>query len=185
MNFLSNTVVIVWSNVKSYSGLFVYKKRIYDEVFIGETGLNIDFSSFELINEKIDFAESFKKLLVHHLRSLLQHVYDTSYDNVDVSQPQQPGEPARTTWSSHLFKKFHDLIEKIVLLSRACVRNADTKFTQVVSQKLRQAVVSQNMVNSPMFYGIFENFIQTQVQQTLTGKHWILQRLLFTKQFCG
>lgn len=146
---------------------------MYSEVFIDENGLGIDFSTFELTNERINFAESFRKLLMHYLRVMLEHVFDTSYDNVDTtSQPQQAGEThvAPTTWSSVLFKKFYELIEKMVLLSRACVRNADVKFTQVVTQKLRQAVVSQNMASNPMFFGIFENFIQTQVQQTLTGK---------------
>lgn len=145
--------------------------RMYNEVFVDENGLSIDFSTFELNNDRIDFGQSFRKLLVHHLRVMLEHVFDTSYDSVDTtSERQEAGEHvAPTTWSSVLFKKFHELVEKMVLLSRACVRNADVKFTQVVTQKLRQAVVSQNMANNPMFFGIFENFIQTQVQQTLSG----------------
>lgn len=144
--------------------------RMYNEVFIDENGLSVDFSAFELTNDRINFAGSFRKLMTHHLRIMLRHVFDTSYDAVEMPA-QQPGESeaGRTTWSSLLFKKFYELIEKMVLLSRACVKNADTKFTQVVTQKLRQAVVSQNMASNPMFFGIFENFIQTQVQHTLTG----------------
>lgn len=166
-------LILIWSlNMDDFNMDIYYKTRMYNEVFIDENGLSIDFSTFELNNERIDFGESFRKLLVHHLRIMLEHVFDTSFDSVDTtSERQEAGEHAApTTWSSVLFKKFNELVEKMVLLSRACVRNADVKFTQVVTQKLRQAVVSQNMANNPMFFGIFENFIQTQVQQTLSGK---------------
>lgn len=144
-------------------------ERMYREVFIDQNGLNIDLTQFELIDSKVDFPASFENLIKHHLKILLKHVYDTTYDDVTYSGTNSISEPGRSTWSSILFKKFNDLIEKIVLLSRFCVKNADSKFTQVVTQKLRQAVVSQNMVNNQMFFNIFENFIQTQVQQTLTS----------------
>lgn len=146
--------------------------RMYQEVFIDENGLNIDLGQFELTDPKLDYSKSFEKLLKHHLRGLLNHIYDTTYD--EVTTTAQPGESAATrtqrdTWSSVLFKKFHELVEKIVVLSRFCVKNSDAQFNTLVTQKLRQAIMSQNMVNNPMFMGIFDNFIQTQVQQTLSG----------------
>lgn len=144
--------------------------RMYQEVFIYENGLNIDLGQFELNDSKLDYAKSFEKLMKHHLRGLLNHIYDTSYDEVTAPTDSSAARAERTTWSSLLFKKFHELVEKIVVLSRFCVKNSDAQFTTVVTQKLRQAIVSQNMVSNPMFLSIFDNFIQTQVQQTLSGK---------------
>jgi len=39
----------------------------------------------------------------------------------------------------------------------------------VVTQKLRQAVMSQSIANNTMFYSIFENFVRSQIQNTLSG----------------
>jgi len=147
--------------------------RIYSEVFIDASGLNINLEQFELTDPNIDFPKSFEKLIKEHLRRMLLHVYDTTWDNVTSPPSTAPGgsQPQQEqTWSSLLFKKFHEMIERLVMLTRFSIRNADAQFTQIVTQKLRQAVISQSMVNNPMFLNIFDNFIQTQVQQTLTGK---------------
>lgn len=143
---------------------------MYNEVFIAEAGLGIDLTLFDLIDTNIDFTKSFEKLLKHHLMILLRHVYDTTYDHVATPPTSTAtSQEAPTTWSSILFQKFHQLVEAIIKLARLSIRNADVHFTNMVTQKLRQAVVSQNMVNNPMFFGIFDNFIHTQVQQTLVG----------------
>ena len=136
--------------------------RLYSDIFIDVNGLHIDLSQFDLSDNRIDFAKSFEKLIKHHLRVMLKHVFDAKYD----TENQDPNEP---TWSAVLFKNFHNLVNQLVTLSRICLKNADSQFTVVVTQKLRQAVISQNISNNSMFYGIFENFVRTQVQQTLAN----------------
>jgi hypothetical protein len=159
--------------------------RVYSEMFIDANGLSINLNQFEVTDPNIDFPKSFEKLMKEHLRRMLVHVYDTRWDEVvppttasTTPGENQPQPQQQETWSSLLFKKFHEMIERLVVLARFSIRNADVQFTQVVTQKLRQAVISQTMVNNPMFFNIFDNFIQTQVQQTLTGENFSFKKHL-------
>ena len=135
-------------------------EKLYQEMFVDPNGLAIDFTKFELVDEKVDLVASVKKLVTVYLKSMADLVYDAKYDLPTTTE----------TWSAVMFKKFNELIHRLIALSRECIRNADAQFTQIVTQKLGQALIgSQNFLNSQLFTGIFENFIRSQAQQTLAS----------------
>jgi hypothetical protein len=147
--------------------LIFLSDRLYNDIFIDENGLHIDLNQFvALLNDqRVDFAKSFEKLMKHHLKIMLKHVFDSKFDLAENAPPLPPD----STWSAILFKNFNNLVGDLVRLCRFCLRNPDSHFTLVVTQKLREAVISQNISNNSMFFSIFENFIRTQIQQTLAG----------------
>ncbi len=147
--------------------LIFLSDRLYNDIFIDENGLHIDLNQFvALLNDpSVDFAKSFEKLMKHHLKIMLKHVFDSKFDLAENAPPLPPD----STWSAILFKNFNNLVGDLVRQCRFCLRNADSHFTLIVTQKLREAVISQNISNNSMFFSIFENFIRTQIQQTLDG----------------
>lgn len=120
--------------------------RLFTDIFEDSNGLNIDFSQFELVDENIDFKKSFEKLVKQNLRSILEHLFDSSYEQ----------ESSANTWSFVLFQKFQSLLDQVINLGRACVRNADTKMLQLVVEKLRTGLASGSSLNLGPLFGPFE-----------------------------
>ena len=134
--------------------------KLYNEIFVESTGINVRFDELELSDEaqrrQVNLAKSFEKLIKHHLRILIKHVYDPAFSS--SSNP---------SWSAIVVKKFYDLINHLVTLCRYSIRNADAKFTEIVTQKLNQAVMDNDFFGMGLFTNVFNGFISSQVQQML------------------
>jgi hypothetical protein len=141
--------------------------RIYDDIFVNENLFTIDFDQFELTNERVDLKKSFEGLIKHHIKVMLNHVFDTSFDETqsDANSTAQPTRSAESTWTSGLLNKFFNLIEELIALCRATIKDADNVFTQTVTSKLSQAIMSQNIINNPFFSNILNNFIRMNIRQ--------------------
>ena len=131
--------------------------RLYQDIFLDQNGLNLNLNQFDLINNKVDFGKSFEKLIKFNLRKMLSHLLSTENFN------------APNTWSSILFDMFLALLDQLVTLTRACVKNADQQFIQFVTQKLSESVSSRNFLANTPFYNIFDGYIRTKLQQMIQG----------------
>lgn len=145
-------------------------ESLYTDMFIESAGLNIDLTQFELTDEavrqRIDFPKSFEKLMKHHLRILLRHVFDPSYDNVTTTPTNSAD---ANSWSSVIIRKFTDLTNQMIALCRTCIKNADQKFIQIVTEKLNHAIADQEFMNMGLFDNIFNPFITNRLRTILDG----------------
>lgn len=139
--------------------------RFYTDIIIDQNGLNINFDQFELIDETIDLAASVENVFKTNFKNILDHLFDQSYAS-DASTSENPSE---RTWSSVLFEHFKQLLNQVVNLMRASVRNADTKLIQLAVEKIRSSLGMGNPGTIGAVLGPFEAFIRNHVQDILNG----------------
>lgn len=74
-------------------------------------------------------------------------------------------ETATETWSSLIYARFKTEIDRLVNMCRACVRNADTRVIEIVSERVNSALFQ----GSPMapLLGRFEDFVRAHVSSIL------------------
>jgi hypothetical protein len=144
------------SRLPSQAQIDAFAQQLYTEMFEdAENGLQIDFSRFELIDQTIDLPRSVSKLVRLNFRILIEHIFDTQYDSSETPH----------MWSLIFNRKLHELIDQVVSLWRVCVRNADTVLGEMIMEKLRATMTTQNFMSvGGAFMGIFETFTRSQVQ---------------------
>lgn len=141
-------------------------ERFYSDVFEDENGMNIDFSQFELVDQRVDFKRSFERLVKSHIKQLLEHTFDRSYDQVTVDEQT----PNPTTWSSILFVRAKTALEQLVNLVRACVSNADQRIIEFVAERVRSGLFSGAGGGSlGALYAPFESIVRSHIQSFLAS----------------
>jgi hypothetical protein len=140
--------------------------RLYNDLFFSENVSIINFDQFELTDNGVDLKKSFEMLIKHHIKAMLNHVFDTSFGEPQLySGTAQQTRSAESTWTSALINKFFALIEETIALCRATIKDADNVFTQTVTAKISQTIISQNIFNNQMFDYIINNFIRIHIRQ--------------------
>ena len=142
--------------------------RLYMDIFVLENmgGLNLNLNQlFIMTQTSIDFPKSFEKLVKFHLKKIIQHILE--HDS--TSSPT-------ISFSLGLFNRLNTFLNELVTLGRVCIGGsalrqtssaADEQIVQVCVRKLREMLVESSSSNIGAFFGFFESFIQSKMQQIL------------------
>ena len=142
--------------------------RLYMDIFVLENmgGLNLNLNQlFIMTQTSIDFPKSFEKLVKFHLKKIIQHILE--HDS--ASSPT-------ISFSLGLFNRLNTFLNELVTLGRVCIGGsalrqtssaADEQIVQVCVRKLREMLVESSSSNIGAFFGFFESFIQSKMQQIL------------------
>lgn len=137
--------------------------RYWEDLFEDPSGLSIDFSQFEMTDERIDFQKSLEKLMKAQARLDFELIFDTRYDNVNVDQ-------ATETWSSLIYARYRAEMDRLVNLCRACVRNADTRIIQIAGERVNSAILQGSaLLNIGPMFARFEDFVRSHIQSILAS----------------
>ena len=134
--------------------------RFYTDIVLDQNGLNVNFDQFELTDETIDLAKSIENVFKANIRNILDHLFDESYPNTSDNESER-------TWSLVLFEHFKTLLDQVVNLMRACVRNADTKLLQLAVDKIRTGLGMADSGSIGALIAPLEVFIRNHVQEIL------------------
>ena len=99
---------------------------------------------------------------------MFEHILDTKYDQAETS--------GGDTWSNGLFVRLNTLLDQLVTLMRVCIGGsaarasssmADEHIVQFCIRTLRDILSESSHMNIGSFFGMFEGYVQSKIQQIL------------------